>query len=572
VTSISAASLAIWNHRLAQICDEMGLALARTALSPNIKERRDFSCALFDRDGRLLAQAAHIPVHLGSTAMAVRAVIDAGIFVNHEHREGVAIVNDPYAGGTHLPDVTLVAPVDDLGWVAVRAHHADVGGAAPGSMPVGVRARGDAIPQSGAPPPAVGARYAEEDEGPMARGADVELRAVTIDDEGVRLPPTLLDEATLARFCDATRSPAERRADLLAQRAAIEVGRARLRALARDARGLGSDGGAEVFRAHAEALVAYGERLMRAAIAAIPDGVYAFADSLDDDGAGGGEVGLRVTLEIRGDEATLDFTECDGAVRGPLNAPAAVTVAAVLYAFRLLLDENAPTNEGLLGPIAILLRPDTLLAAAPPSAVSAGNVETSQRVVDVVLGALAQALPGRIPAASAGTMSNLLLGGEGWAYYETIAGGAGASPAGDGASAIQTHMTNTRNTPVEELERALPVRVVRYAVRRGSGGGGQHRGGDGVYREFELLADAALTLVADRRRRPPYGLAGGGPGLAGEDTVERDGRTVRIPSKIVMRLRRGDRLAIATPGGGGHGDPLRAQFWAAIMPSGGGAP
>jgi len=559
---VTAAALAIWNHRLAQICDEMGLALARTALSPNIKERRDFSCALFDGDGRLLAQAAHIPVHLGSTAMAVRAVMDAGIFVHHESRDGVAIVNDPYAGGTHLPDVTLVAPVDELGWVAVRAHHADVGGAAPGSMPVGVRARGEALPESGAPPPAVGARYVDEDEGPVARGADVEVRAVTIDDEGVRLPPTLLDEATLARFCDATRAPAERRADLLAQRAAIEVGRARLRAFAQH-------GGADAFRAHAEALVGYGERLMRAAIAAIPDGVYAFADSLDDDGAGGGEVGLRVTLEIRGEEATLDFTECDDAVRGPLNAPAAVTVAAVLYAFRLLLDENAPTNEGLLGPIAILLRPDTLLAAAPPSAVSAGNVETSQRVVDVVLGALAQALPGRIPAASAGTMSNLLLGGEGWAYYETIAGGAGGSPTGDGATAIQTHMTNTRNTPVEELERALPVRVTRYAVRRGSGGGGQHRGGDGVYREFELLADAEVTLVADRRRRPPYGLAGGGPGLAGEDTVTRDGRTVRIPSKILLHLRRGDRLAIATPGGGGHGDPLRAQFWASILPGGG---
>jgi N-methylhydantoinase B len=553
--TLDPAALAIWNHRLAQICDEMGLALARTALSPNIKERRDFSCALFDRDGRLLAQAAHIPVHLGSTAMAVRAVIDAGILID-DNRDGVAIINDPYAGGTHLPDVTLVGRVDDLGWVAVRAHHADVGGAAPGSMPVGVRARGEAIPESGAPPPAVGARYVEHGAGPVAPGAEVEVGAVTIDDEGVRLPPTLLDDETLARFCAATRTPVERRADLLAQRAAIEVGRARLRTL----------GAAAPLDAHAEALVAYGERLMRAAIAAIPDGVYAFADSLDDDGAGGGEVGLRVTLEVRGEEATLDFSECDDAVAGSLNAPAAVTVAAVLYAFRLLLDENAPTNEGLLAPIAILLRPGSVVAAAPPSAVSAGNVETSQRIVDVVLGALAQALPGRIPAASCGTMTNVLLGGARWAYYETIAGGAGASPAGDGATAIQTHMTNTRNTPVEELERAIPVRVTRYAVRRGSGGGGQHRGGDGVYREFELLDDAELTLVADRRRRPPYGLAGGGPGLAGEDTVTRDGRTVRIPSKIVMRLRRGDRLALATPGGGGHGDPHRAAFWASIRP------
>ena len=312
-------------------------------------------------------------------------------------------------------------------------------------------------------------------------------------------------------------------------------------------------------------LIAYGEALLRAAIGAIPDGVYAFADSLDDDGAGTHDVGVRVLIHIQGDRAVVDFSDSDGEVQGPLNAVYAVTLSAVVYAFRLLLPNDAPTNHGLYAPLEVIAPDGSIVNANPPRAVAAGNVETSQRIVDVVLGALAQALPGRMPAASAGTMSNLLLGDDERAYYETIGGGAGAGPGAPGASALQTHMTNTRNTPVEVLEQALPVRVVRYARRRGSGGGGTHAGGDGIVRELELLAPTTVTLVGERRRRPPYGLSGGGPGVVGEDTLTRGGVTVKLPGKVTFAAQAGDRLTIATPGGGGHGDPMRAKFWATVL-------
>lgn len=548
----TAAELEIWNHRLAQVAEEMGVALGRAALSPNIKERRDYSCALFDADGRLLAQAAHIPVHLGSTALSVRAVLDRMTLADGD----VAIVNDPYAGGTHLPDITLVRPVFAgarlLGYVANRAHHADVGGSAPGSMPVGVRALGETLPEAEELPAAMAPRYA------TAPSPSLVTRAVTIDEEGLRIPPTRLDDDVVARLCAVARSPDERRGDLAAQRAALDVGARRLQALA-------ATYGADTLAARGAALIDYTEALLRAAIRAIPAGVYAFADSLDDDGAGRHDVALRVLVTIAGDRAVVDFGDCDGDVDGPLNAVYAVTLSAVVYVFRLLLAEDAPTNHGLYRPLEVIAPEGCVLNARPPRAVAAGNVETSQRVVDVVLGALAQALPDRIPAASAGTMSNLLLGDDERAYYETIGGGAGASATADGASALQTHMTNTRNTPIEVLEQTLPVRVVRYARRRGSGGGGTHRGGDGIVRELELLADSTVTLVGERRRRPPYGLAGGGPGALGEDTLARGGRTVRLPGKITFVARAGDRLTIATPGGGGHGDPTRAQFWAGVF-------
>jgi N-methylhydantoinase B len=543
----SAAELEIWNHRLGQIADEMGGVLRRAAFSPNIKERRDYSCALFDRAGRLVAQAAHIPVHLGSTALSVRAVIDALALAPGE----VAIVNDPFAGGTHLPDVTLVARAGEVGWVACRAHHADVGGSAPGSMPVGVRADGDELPEAEELAPAVGPRYAAA---PALRGTPV-----TIDMEGVRLPPMVLTDDVVRQFVAASRAPDERRADLAAQRAAVDLGCRRLVELA-------ARHGADALAAVEEALTAYSARLLGAAIAALPDGVYAFADSLDDDGAGGGrDVAIRVQLTIDGGRAHVDFSDSDDEVAGPLNAVYAVTVAAVLYAFRLLLPEDAPTNEGLLAPLTIVAPEGTVLNARPPRAVAAGNVETSQRVVDAVLGALAQALPSRIPAASAGTMNNLLIGGDDWAYYETLAGGAGASADGPGASAIHTHMTNTLNTPVEALEHALPLRVHAYAVRRDSGGGGVHHGGDGVVREIELLDDATVTLVGERRRRPPYGLHGGGPGALGEDTLRRGARTVRLPGKVTFAARAGDVLRVATPGGGGWGDAIRGGFWRAVL-------
>jgi N-methylhydantoinase B len=549
---VTSSEIEVWNHRLAQVAEEMGLALQRAALSPNIKERRDYSCALFDGDGRLIAQAAHIPVHLGSTATAVRAVLERVSLADGEH----AIVNDPYAGGTHLPDVTLVAPVffegARIGIVACRAHHADVGGAAPGSMPVGVRPlpSDDALPEAEPLPAAVGPEYA------LPPSPSLEYRAVTIDEEGVRLQPQKLTDEGVRQFAAATRAPDERRGDLEAQRAALEVGRRRLIALAERF-------GAASLRAHGEALIGYTARLLRARIAELPDGVYAFADSLDDGGAGGREVAIRVTLTIAGARATVDFSDSDDEVEGPLNAVYAVTLASVLYAFRLLLPEDTPTNEGLLAPLTVVAPEGTVLNAQPPRAVAAGNVETSQRVVDVVLGALSQAM--RVPAASAGTMSNLLVGGAGWAYYETIAGGAGASIDGDGASAIQTHMTNTRSTPVEVLEHALPVRVRRYAVRRGSGGGGTHRGGDGVIRELELLADATVTLVGERRRRPPYGLGGGGPGAPGADWLERGERRVHLPGKITFAARKGDVVTVETPGGGGFGDEVRAKFWSKVL-------
>jgi N-methylhydantoinase B len=548
-----AAPIEIWNHRLAQIAEEMGAALRRSAFSPNIKERRDYSCALFGAGGELVAQAADIPVHLGSMPLSVQAVIARVELSDGE----IAIVNDPYAGGTHLPDVTLVAPVflegRRIGWVANRAHHADVGGSAPGSMPVGTRARGDEIPEAEPLQPAVGPKYRA-----FTLPANVEHRTVTIDEEGVRLPPQKLTAELEQRFAQAGRGATERLGDLAAQKAAIEVGRRRLVELARRA-------GPDELAARMHALVEYTARLMRAQIAAIPDGVYAFADSLDDDGAGTNDVALRVLLQISGDRATVDFGDSDEETRGSLNAVYAVTLSAVVYAFRLLLPEDAPTNQGLYEPITVIAPEGSVLNAQPPRAVAAGNVETSQRVVDVVLGALSQALTERVPSAAAGTMSNLLLGGPDWAYYETIGGGAGGGPAGPGASAVQTHMTNTLNTPIEALERAIPVRVVEYAVRRGSGGGGVRPGGDGIVRALELLAPTEVTLVGERRRRPPYGLSGGGPGAVGEDTLTRDGRTVRLPGKITFTARPGDVLRIATPGGGGYGDPIKKKFWAAIL-------
>lgn len=548
-----AARIEIWNQRLAAIAEAMGAVLARNAVSPNIRERADFSCAIFDLQGRLVAEAPHVPVHLGSMGRAVRAVMAAVPL----GRGAVAIVNDPYAGGTHLPDLTLVAAVhlpsgDLFAHLACRAHHADVGGLTPGSMPVGTVGRPGEVPEEPATPPAVGPRY----DAPFASG--IVRRAVSIADEGVRIPPSLLDDALVARFADATRAPGERRADLAAQRAALAFGAQSLLALAQQH---GADTVTHAFMS----LFDYGARTMRDSLRRIPSGTYPFADSLDDDGAGHRDLALRVILTIDGDRAIVDLTECDDATNGSLNAVRAVTEAAVAYVFRLLLPADAPTNEGSLTPIEILTQPGSIVDAEPPCAVAAGNVETSQRIVDVLLGALGQACPDRIPSASAGSMSNLIIGDASAAYYETIAGGAGGGPHGAGASAIQTHMTNTRNTPVESLEAAMPVRVVRYAIRRGSGGGGTQKGGDGLVRELELLAPQTITLVGERRRRPPYGLAGGGPGIVGEDSLTRDGVKRRLPSKLVFDAAAGDHLRIETPGGAGYGDARRGKFWAAVL-------
>ena len=507
---LDAVEVALWNGRLAGIAGEMGVLLRRSALSPNIKERRDLSCAVFDVHGRLLAQADHIPVHLGSTALAVQAVLERA----RPGPDQIAIVNDPYAGGTHLPDITLVAPVHVGGralfWVANRAHHADVGGAAPGSMAV----------------------------------------VTHVDDEGLRIPPQLLDDHVVARLRAASRAPEEREGDLRAQRASLMAGAARLVALCDR---FGADNVARV----GDELIAYGERMMRVALGRLQQGTFAFADSLDDDGAGATDVPIRVVLTLAGGRATADFSDSAMQVAGPVNAVYAVTLSAVLYAFRCLAPAATPTNAGVFAPIDVVAPPGTVVNASFPAPVAGGNVETSQRIVDVVLGALSQALPDRIPAASQGTMNNMAFGGDGFAYYDTLAGGAGGGPDGAGARAIHTHMTNTLNTPVEALEHALPVRVHRYAIRRGSGGGGTHAGGDGIVREIEFLRPATVTLLGERRRRQPYGLRGGGPGQPGLDVLIRAGVESDLASKITLEVAAGDRIRVETPGGGGWGLPPR---------------
>ncbi len=511
--------LALWQGLFAACAEEMGAALMRTAHSPNIKERLDHSCAVFDARGALVAQAAHIPVHLGSLPRAVEAALARGPF-----RPGDTVVlNDPFAGGTHLPDVTLVTPVF-LGrggpdfYVASRAHHADIGGGAPGSMPL----------------------------------------AREIYEEGLRIPPVFLqrggrtDSEVLGLVLANVRTPAERRADLAAQLGAQATGARRLAEYARRS----SHG--EVVRA-ARALMRHAERVVRAEIATLPRGRWRFADALDDDGLGHGPVPIVATLVLGGRWVRLDFTGSSPQVPGPVNAVEPVTRAACAYALRCVLGGDWPVNAGAFRPLEVVAPAGTVVNARPPAAVSAGNVETSQRIVDVVLGAFARALPGRIPAASAGTMNNLLVGGfdpasgEPFAYYETLGGGHGGGPGWRGASALQVHMTNTRNTPIEALEHAYPLRVTETRIRRGSGGRGRFAGGDGIVRSLELLAPGRVTLMSERRARGPYGLAGGGPGRPGENRVRVRGVTRRLPAKAQVDLPAGAIVTVASPGGGGFG-------------------
>jgi N-methylhydantoinase B len=494
--------------------EEMGITLSRVAFSANIKERRDFSCAVFDQSGQLLAQAAHIPVHLGSmpaSVQAVRARLGA-------LREGdVAIVNDPFAGGTHLPDITIVSPIchEDrvIGYTANRAHHADVGGTSPGSMTL--------------------SRH--------------------IDEEGIRIEPALLYEGgarnqeLLDRILNAVRTPDERMGDLDAQLAANRVGAAAMRRLFGGV-------GIEKVRAYGDALLDYAQAFMARAIESIPCGEYRFEDAMDDDGAGNAPVPIRVRVIIKDQRATVDFTGTAQQAAGCINCPEAVTRSAVYYCFACLLDEQVPFNAGCFRNIQVVTEPGSLVHAKYPAAVVAGNTETSQRVVDAVFGALAKALPGRIPAASCGTMSSLALGGAGWTYYETIAGGSGASPIGDGASAIQCHMTNTLNTPAEALEMQYSLRVRKFERIGGSGGSGKFHGGDGVLREIEALADCDGTVLSDRRAGRPYGLAGGESAVAGKNSIiETNGAERIIPGKAKFSLKAGERIRISTPGGGGLG-------------------
>ena len=525
-TPESAVMLEIMKSLLTAVAEEMGGALGRTAYSPNIKERRDFSCAVFDVAGQMVAQAAHIPVHLGAMPLSVAAALERFPSVG----EGdIVVLNDPYCGGSHLPDITLVSPVFQadrrLGYVASRAHHADVGGIAAGSMPL----------------------------------------AREIFQEGLIIPPVLLqrggvlDDSVLDLIVRNSRTPEERLGDLSAQIAAQLLGDRRLRALA-------ARYGAPLLAEYMARLQDYAERLVRDLIRRMPPGRRSFSDVMDDDGFGTEDIAIVATMEAVGDDLLVDFTGCAAEVLGGINAVRSVTLSAVFYVLRCLLDDaEAPANAGIFRPVRVIMPEGSVVNARFPRAVAAGNVETSQRIVDVLLGACARAWPDLAPAASQGTMNNVTIGGEDprtgerFAYYETIGGGMGAGPAGAGLSGVHVHMTNTLNTPVEALEYAYPLRVTRYELRRGSGGAGRFRGGDGLYREIELLADAAVTILSERRRHAPYGLAAGSPAALGENRhwvaagVEPGWR--RLPGKTSFHARRGDRIGIATPGGGGYGKP-----------------
>ncbi len=516
--TLDAAGLQVLVARCTGIAEEMGAVLRRAASSPNIKERADCSAACFTATGALLAQAEHIPVHLGSMETAVRAAITAA-GAGIEPGEQI-IGNDPFAGGTHLNDVTLVAPVFVrgalVGWVANRAHHADLGGTAPGSMPPD---------------------------------------ALEIDEEGLRLAPTRLTRDVEEQLVGSSRTPEERRGDLDAQCGANALGVDRLATVVA---GLGST---EPF----DELLDYGERRMTAALADLPDGTFAFEDVLDSAGPRPDQqtpTRVVVAVTVDGETVTFDFTGTDAQRPGNVNAVEAVTVSAVAFALRYATDPSIPANGGAMRPVRIIVPPGSVLGALPPVAVGAGNVEVSQRVADVCLGALAAAVPERVGAAGQGTMNNVLLGGPGlamgraWVYYETLGGGQGGRPWAGGASGMHTAMTNTADTPAEALERALPVRVRRSTLRRGSGGAGLHAGGEGIARELEVLEDTVVSLVTERRMSRPWGLAGGEPGASGENWLLPGGdesRAVRLGDKCTVHLRAGDVLRVLTPGGGGWG-------------------
>jgi N-methylhydantoinase B len=518
--------LEIFKHLFAAVAEEMGVVLRKASYSPNIKERRDFSCAVFDASGRMVAQAAHIPVHLGSMPLSVQSALDR--FGSDLQPGDAILLNDPYLGGTHLPDITLVTPVfwDSAlaGFVASRAHHADVGGMTPGSMPI----------------------------------------AREIYQEGLVIPPVRLvaagqpNQAIFDLLLANVRTPQERAGDLQAQVAANQRGMTRLHEMMQR---YGPDGVQEA----ADALIAYTERMTRRLLASLPPGTYTFEDSLDDDGIGRQPAPIRVAITIAGDRASVDFSGSAPQQRGSVNAVRAITLSAVYYVFRCLVGLDVPNNAGCLAPIEVITPAGTIVNARRPAAVAGGNVETSQRIVDTLLGALAQAAPQLVPAASQGTMNNVTIGGwdarheRPFAYYETIGGGMGGGPGAAGDSAIHSHMTNTLNTPVEALEYAYPLRVRRCAVRRGSGGQGRQPGGDGMIRELELLCPAQVTLLSDRRTGRPYGLQGGQPGAAGANLVEQGAQITPLPGKGSFELEAGVVLCIHTPGGGGWGANLPGE-------------
>jgi N-methylhydantoinase B len=521
---IDPIELAVFQCAVHSIAEEMGASLRRTALSPNIKERRDYSCAIFDSKARVIAMGDHMPVHLGSMPMSVRAAVEAIAFAPGD----MAILNDPYAGGTHLPDITMVLPVFPPGsnqpafYVANRAHHADVGGTFAGSM------------------------------GP----------AREIFQEGIRIPPVRilrggqLDREILKLILLNVRTPKEREGDIESQIGACRVGEQRILQLMQKY-------SAQKLQALIDELLTYSERLVRGELHSMQSGEFSAEDWLDDDGVSAAPLKICVKLRFDPESASIhiDFAGSSPQTAGSVNAVRAITLSACFYMLRCLLADDAPATEGILRPLTLSTPAGSIVDAVPPAAVAAGNVETSQRIVDVLLRALSQAAPGRVPAASAGTMSNLTIGGvdhrtgEAFTYYETAAGGMGARPGRNGISGVQTHMTNSLNTPIEALEYAYPFLVRRYAYRYGSGGTGQFCGGDGLIREIELLTDAQVTLLAERRKFRPYGLSGGEEGAPGRAWIAKAGTAeqVELPGKCSCYVSRGDTLHIETPGGGGWG-------------------
>lgn len=512
--------LELYKNILTSVSEEMGVTLQRTSFSPNIKERLDFSCAVFDDSGKMIAQAAHIPVHLGSMPLSVLAAIEKTNLAPGD----MIVLNDPYQGGTHLPDITLVAPVFCNGqdepdfFVANRAHHSDVGGMTPGSMPL----------------------------------------ATSVIQEGLRIPPVKLVqggqlnsdiwELILANV----RTPTERSGDMEAQLAANRIGERRLQEIV-------SKYGISEIQLYMNELCAYSSRMVRSVLSEIPDGRYEYSDYLDNDGITDEKVDICVSIEIENDTALVDFTGSSSQVRGSVNAIYAITLSAVFYTFRCIVGTDIPSNAGCIEPIKVIAPKGTIVNANFPAAVAGGNVETSQRIVDVLFGALATACPERIPAASCGSMNNITVGGhdvvrnKDFTYYETIAGGMGARPNCHGIDAIHTHMTNTMNTPIEAIETSYPMEVVQYTIKRGTGGNGKFQGGSGIVRSLRLLSDAEVTILSERRQVKPYGLQGGEPGECGRNVLIRDGKAHPLAGKVTFSVQEGDIIEIETPGGGGYG-------------------
>ncbi|CAI9085166.1 5-oxoprolinase [Candidatus Methylacidiphilum fumarolicum] len=513
--------LEIFKSLFIYVAEEMGVTLRRTAFSPNIKERRDYSCAIYNKEGLLVAQGDHMPVHLGSMPMAVRRVVRSISMKKGD----VVILNDPFEGGTHLPDITMITAVfidnadgTPFFYVASRAHHSDIGGIAPGSM------------------------------------------ALTreIYQEGLRIPAVKLveegkwNEPLLNLILSNVRTPSEREGDLTAQLSANRVGEKRLLEMVRKY-------GKEKIAEAMSALIDYTASMVQKRLEQIPDGTYKALDFLDDDGISPEPIPIQVAIQKKGKSVLIDFNGSSHQVEGNLNAVFSITHSAVAYVLRALLPEEVPANAGILSSVQLIAPSGTVVNAIYPASVAGGNVETSQRVVDVLLRALHQAIPELIPAASSGTMNNLSFGGlhyesaEPFTYYETIGGGMGGGPLGDGDSAVQTHMTNSLNTPIETMEYNLPIRVKRYAIREGSGGKGEKKGGDGIIREIEFLQPMTVSILSDRRKFAPYGLLGGEDGKPGENILIRQGQEIRLPSKKVFSVQKGDLLRIETPGGGGWG-------------------